>query len=204
MIMSLVRHLVVFTRCPRLGTGKRRLAAGAGAAMAVRFQRVALSNLVLRLGADPRWQTWFAVTPDRSGPWPRRVRIMPQGDGNLGQRMARVARRLPPGPVVIVGTDSPRLEAAHIARAFRALGRHDAALGPAIDGGFWSVGLRRRPRFFDPFTGVRWSSESALEDTLANLNRHSVAILDTLDDVDDAESLLRSKSWSVLHGPRFW
>lgn len=200
--MSLVRHLVIFTRYPRLGTGKRRLAAGVGNAVALRFQRVALFHLLLRLGCDARWRTWLAVTPDRSGPWPRWVHVVPQGDGDLGDRMARVAGGLPPGPVVIVGTDSPCIEAGHIARAFRSLGSHDAVFGPATDGGYWSVGLRRRPRFLDPFAGVRWSSEHALRDTLENLPNRRVAMLETLDDVDDAESLARSPFWSLLHGPR--
>lgn len=197
--MALTRHLVIFTRHPRFGTGKSRLAAGAGQGVALRFQRVMLSMLLLRLSRDPRWTTWLAVTPDRSGPWPRHIGIRPQGKGDLGQRMKRVVERLPPGPVVIVGTDSPRLRADHVARAFSALGNYDAVFGPALDGGYWMIGLRRRPRFIDPFHAVRWSSEHALDDTLANLNGSTVAILDRLDDVDDVESLARSRHWDVCH-----
>jgi len=116
--------------------------------------------------------------------------------------MKRVVERLAPGPVVIVGTDSPRLCADHVARAFSALGNYDAVLGPALDGGYWMIGLRRRPRFIDPFHAVRWSSEHALDDTLANLNGRTVAILDRLDDVDDVESLIRSRHWDVCHALR--
>lgn len=202
MSMALTRHLLIFTRYPRFGTGKSRLAAGAGPGVALRFQRVMLSMLLLRLSRDPRWTTWLAVTPDRSGPWPRHIGIRPQGKGDVGQRMTRVVERLTPGPVVIVGTDSPRLRADHVARAFAALGKHDAVLGPASDGGYWMIGLRRRPRFINPFSAVRWSSKHALGDTLANLNGHTVAILDRLDDVDDIESLARSRHWDVCHAPR--
>jgi rSAM/selenodomain-associated transferase 1 len=199
--MALARHLVIFARYPRFGTGKSRLAAGAGAGLALRFQRVMLSTLLRRLSGDPRWRTWLAVTPDRSGPWPRHIGIRPQGKGDLGQRMARVAKHMPPGPVVIVGTDSPRLRADHVAHAFGALGNCEAVFGPAMDGGYWMVGLRRRPHFINPFRAVRWSSEHALEDTLANLNGHSVAILDRLDDVDDVEGLARSRHWEMCHAP---
>ena len=116
--------------------------------------------------------------------------------------MARVVMQMPPGPVVIVGTDSPRLHSDQVARAFGALGNRDAVFGPATDGGYWIVGLRRRPHFINPFRAVRWSSEHALDDTLANLNGHSVAILDRLDDVDDVEGLARSRHWEVCHAPR--
>jgi glycosyltransferase A (GT-A) superfamily protein (DUF2064 family) len=115
--------------------------------------------------------------------------------------MKRVAECLTPGPVVIVGTDIPRLRAHHVARAFAALGNCDAVLGPAMDGGYWMIGLRRRPRFIAPFRAVRWSSEHALDDTLANLRGHIVAVLDQLEDVDDAVSLARLRHWAVCHTP---
>lgn len=200
--MALTQHLVIFTRYPRFGNGKTRLAAGAGPGVALRFQRVMLSLMLLRLSHDRRWKTWLAVTPDRSGPWPYHVGVLPQGKGNLGQRMARIAKRLPNGPVVIVGTDSPDMRPEHIVRTFRSLGKHDAVFGPAGDGGYWSVGLRRRPRFIDPFRSVRWSSEHALSDTLNNLQGHSVALLDHLDDVDDVATLTRLSDWNVCHAPR--
>lgn len=197
--MPLARHLVIFARLPRLGTGKRRLAAGIGAVQALRFQRVTLALTLGRLGGDPRWTTWLAVTPDRSGPWPAGFGVLRQGKGDLGQRMARVAEALPPGPVVIVGGDIPSIVPAQVARAFRSLGKHDAVFGPAADGGYWLVGLRRRPRFQDPFTAVRWSTEHALSDTLANLADRPIALIDCLEDVDEAASLAHHPRWETLH-----
>ena len=107
--MRLRQHLVVFARWPTLGSGKRRLSKDIGAVEALRFQRSTLALMLRRLGADRRWITWLAVTPDRSGPWPSRFRLLPQGTGDLGRRMAAVARKLPPGPVVLVGSDIPEL-----------------------------------------------------------------------------------------------
>lgn len=200
--MPLRAHLVIFARLPRFGAGKRRLAAGVGPVRALRFQRVTLALTLLRLGADPRWTTWLAVTPDRSVPWPPGFGVLPQGKGDLGERMARVARLIPaPGPVLIVGADIPGITTGAVARAFRALGDHDAVFGPAADGGYWAVGLRRRPRFQDPFRDVRWSTEHALADSLANLAGASVAMLDFMDDVDDAESLRRHSPGSSFIRP---
>jgi hypothetical protein len=200
--MALARHLVIFTRYPRLGAGKKRLAAGIGQVQALRFQRVMLAQTIRRLANDPRWTTWLAVTPDRSGPWPNNIGILPQGGGDLGARMASCARRLPPGPVLIIGVDIPGIAAGEINRAFRLLGDRTAVFGPAADGGYWAVGLRRRPHFIDPFKDVRWSSRHALADTMANLRGHPVALLEVLEDVDDAPSLSRQTGWESLFTPR--
>lgn len=188
------RHLVIFARFPQAGRGKRRLAAGVGDVQAVRFSRVRLAVLVARFARDPRWTTWLAVTPDGAGPWPRGVRVVGQGRGDLGARMGRVFRELPRGPLVIIGSDCPAVRAAHVAAAFDALGGHRAVFGPARDGGYWLVGLDWRGRRCVPFEGVRWSSEFALADTVANVDG-PVAYVATLDDVDDARDLARCPAW---------
>jgi uncharacterized protein len=189
--MALNCHLVVFARLPRLGAGKRRLAKGVGAVEALRFERTMLGITLRRLSGDQRWITWLAMTPTPCRARQGRVHTIPQGRGSLGDRMAAVARAMPPGPVVIVGSDIPGISAASVAAAFRLLGSRDAVFGPAVDGGYWLVGLRRRPRFVAPFIGVRWSSRHALEDTLANLSGYSVGFVQTLEDVDDATALKR-------------
>jgi rSAM/selenodomain-associated transferase 1 len=194
--MALRRHLVIFARELRLGKGKRRLACRIGDVAAIHFQRVALRALLLRLSRDRRWTTWVAVTPDRGRlhRLPPGVKQRPQGGGDLGERMRRPMRRpplgMPPGPVVVIGSDIPGVRASHIAEAFRILGWHAFVFGPAHDGGYWLVGARRRPAEpADIFRGVRWSTEHALADTLANLRPCEAGPrLAVLEDVDDAQS----------------
>ena len=184
---------VVFARAPRLGTVKRRLARGIGAMAALRFYRGALARTLREVGRDRRWRAVVAVTPDRAR-WRVGLPCVPQGRGDLGVRMARalkLARR-----VVIVGSDIPGLRRTDVADAFRALGRADAVFGPAEDGGYWLVGLGvRRPEH--PFAGVRWSSEDALADTVANFRGRRVAMLRTLRDVDVVEDLREVAAWGA-------
>lgn len=196
--MALERHLVLFTRYPSFGTGKRRLAAGAGAAAALRFQRISLANTVRRLATDSRWRMWLAVTPDRSGPWPRQVDVISQGSGDLGQRLDRVMRTLPAGPALVIGSDIPGITRVLMAEAFHALDGHDAVIGPSNDGGYWAIGLRRAPRRISPFADVRWSSPHALADTVVNLRGRSLAKLPQLDDIDDVASMARYPRWNLL------
>lgn len=187
-------RLIIMAKAPVAGRVKTRLAREAGLATAVRFARHRVAALVQRVGTDARWSTVLAVVPDSatlSRAWPRGVPLMPQGGGDLGQRMQRLLGRGPPGPVVIVGTDIPDVARGHIAAAFALLGRHDAVLGPAEDGGYWLIGMRRRPRVLRAFARVRWSGPHALGDTLANLRGHSVALMPTLRDVDTAADLDR-------------
>ena len=102
---------------------------------------------------------------------------------------------------MIIGTDIPGIDAARIVDAFGALAGHDAVLGPAPDGGYWLIGLRRAPRLRLPFAGVRWSSEHALADTVGNLGGARVARLCQLEDVDDACALRRLGSWARVIEP---
>ncbi len=197
------RHLVIMARAPRLGTGKRRLARDLGALAAWRFQRRMLGRALRRLARDPRWTTWLAVTPDRAAhsavrrtAWAATARVIPQGAGGLGARMARLLCERPSGAVVIVGSDIPDLHAGHVARAFKALGRHDWVFGPAADGGYWLVGARRRRAPWRPFDAVRWSSRHALADSLVNLKGARVAFLEALHDVDTGADFDKfSKKW---------
>lgn len=191
----MTRHLVIFARAPQLGRVKRRLARDIGDAAATRFYRQTLARQI-RLLRDRRWQVWLFVTPDTARAdvaWRgiSRQRIRPQGVGNLGVRMKRPFRVLPPGPVVLVGSDIPAMRAHHIARAFGLLGRHDFVFGPASDGGFWLVGARRtRPLPYGLFEDVRWSTYHALADSVLTLPLdYSFACADMLDDVDDLASL---------------
>jgi rSAM/selenodomain-associated transferase 1 len=179
-----------------MGRVKRRLAREIGASVAIRFYRCCLSHSVMRLAADRRWRCVLAVDRGRD-PFMRLaisrrgLTLMPQGDGDLGRRMQRLFTRLPPGPVVIVGSDIPSIRPAHIAEAFKLLGEADAVLGPAPDGGYWLVGLKRSPRVPAAFASVRWSGPHAFADTLANLEGRRVALAARLSDVDTAEDLRR-------------
>ncbi|SDB72369.1 TIGR04282 family arsenosugar biosynthesis glycosyltransferase [Belnapia rosea] len=177
--------VILFARLPRLGTVKRRLAREVGDVAALRFHRTQVARLVRQLGRDRRWRLELAVTPDRTR-WPAGAPMRDQGGGDLGRRMARALGRH--RRAVLVGSDIPGLGPAEIAAAFRALGRADAVFGPAEDGGYWLVGFGPR-RVERPFAGVRWSTEHALADTLANFGQVRVALLRRLRDVDTAADL---------------
>lgn len=188
------RCLIIMVREPRVGAVKTRLARGLGAVQAARFYRTVTANLIRRLATDRRWQTVLAVTPDRAAAspvWPRSVRRVAQGRGDLGARMARLLASHPHGPVVLIGSDIPGVSTANIARAFDALRDKAAIFGPAEDGGFWLAGVRHGRDGAGLFDGVRWSHPDTLADVLANLRGQPIGYAARLADVDDAEAFAR-------------
>lgn len=193
--------LVVMSKAPRMGNVKTRLAKDIGVGEALRFYKTNTRNLLRRVGDDPRWTTVIAAAPDvaapESGFWPDEMPRVPQGGGDLGTRMDRVMKTMPPGPVVLIGCDIPDVTNTRITRAFDALGNHDAVFGPAEDGGYWLVGLKRFPHVRSIFENVRWSTEHALADTRANLRGARVALLDILPDIDTGADFAR---WKATHG----
>jgi len=189
------RHLVIMLKTPRPGRVKTRLGRGIGNIDAVWWFRHQTARLTRNLSRDPRWQTWLAISPDPNGPDWRHAAThrISQGRGDLGARMGRVFRTLPPGPTVIIGGDIPGISPALIQSAFQSLGTSDATFGPATDGGYWLIGLARRngrvPQTL--FQNVRWSSPDALADTIASLGSARHTRIATLQDVDTSDDLAK-------------
>ncbi|MBT8153217.1 TIGR04282 family arsenosugar biosynthesis glycosyltransferase [Epibacterium ulvae] len=187
------KTLVVMIKEPRPGRVKTRLGRDIGLVSSAWWFRHHSADLLRRL-RDPRWRIILATAPDTavsSRVWPADLDRITQGTGDLGQRMTRMLKSAAKtGPVCLIGADIPGIQRAHIARAFGALGDHDAVFGPAPDGGFWLVGARhpkRLPR--GAFAGARWSSIYALSDSLDTLHGQRIALVDTLADVDTVEDL---------------
>ncbi len=194
--------VLIFARAPRLGTVKRRLAAGIGAREALRFHRAMLFPLARRLRADRRVRPIAVITPDHARVPGLPLPLIGQGAGDLGARMARALARFPRRRVYIVGCDIPGIGPADILAARRALGRAEAVFGPAADGGYWLVGLGpRRPTRL--FAGVRWSTPDALADTLANFIGRRVAFLSCRRDIDTVEDLWAQSMKPPSRSPAF-
>jgi len=185
--------LVVMVKEPRAGRVKTRLGRDIGMVPAAWWFRHSVRRL-LRNVSDPRWDLLLAVSPDVEGlcsrVWPEHLQRIPQGRGDLGQRMAHLLALPQKGPLVIIGGDIPRVRRHHIADAFAKLSSNRAVFGPATDGGYWLVGLKRTtPPPREMFHGVRWSTEHALADTLATMPGYAPAFTATLQDVDTVADL---------------
>lgn len=169
-------RLVVFAKAPQPGAAKTRLIPALGAlGAAVLARRMLLHALKQALAADVG-PVELCMSPAPGDPaWqgvdlPPGITCSAQGEGDLGQRMARAVDRVttPPGQaVLLMGTDCPALSAQRITAAAGALAQHDAVLIPVADGGYVLVGLHQPcpPIFAD----MAWSTPTVAACTLQRL-----------------------------------
>ena len=186
-------QLVIMVKEPRAGRVKTRLGKDIGMVPAVWWYRHQVKSIIKRL-QDPRWTLRLAITPDiaaiNSRFWPTHIPRLGQGRGNLGQRMRSILRHSPPGPVCIIGSDIPSISKKHIKQSFKALNESDWVFGPALDGGFWLVGAKRISALAPAlFKGVRWSTQSTLNDSLSSVPSQRITFIDRLSDIDTGSDL---------------
>lgn len=193
-------HLLIFAREPVLGRVKTRLAADTGpaAALATYRELLALTAAAVAAARVPA-TVWLAdapappANPTQPRPeWPGLPwRVQPPAD-SLGERMHHAfAEAFAAGAqrVLIIGTDCPGLTAAVLHQAGDLLTLHDVVVGPATDGGYYLLAMKRLHD--DLFANKQWSTATVLAETLADATRLSlrVAQLPTLTDIDSARDL---------------
>lgn len=110
--------------------------------------------------------------------------------------MSRCFRAAPPGAAIIIGSDIPDIKTSHVEQAFGMLKLNDVVFGPSADGGYWLIGLSNRVRKNVRLTGIRWSSEFAMQDTIRSFDPSvRVGVLaQQLADIDTADDLY---AWSA-------
>ncbi len=204
-------RLIVFARFPEAGQAKTRLIAALGADRAARLQE-SLTRRTLetarRLGADRACDLEVRFSGgdiDRmSRLYGTQWRFVPQQGTGLGERLEQsVDAAIGEGAkrVLVIGTDCPEIEAATLAEAFDALKRCDVTFGPALDGGYYLIGLNEsRPEMF---RGVDWGTDQVLRQSLerARQLRCKVQLLRPLSDVDHPEDLLACRRLPAEFSP---
>ena len=188
----------VFARMPRRGQVKTRLAVdiGSGRALAAYRQMLAHAMAVAR-AADAKRIVWV----DGGGWHPafRSVDTRPQPRGDLGHRMFSVLAWClhRSDRAVIIGSDCPKLSPHHLDAALSLLDHHDVVVGPALDGGYYLIGARRRLPWL--FRGIEWGGPAVLQQTRSLLRRHRVThtMLEPLADVDTVHDLAKPGSQLV-------
>ncbi|RMG53889.1 MAG: glycosyltransferase, partial [Acidobacteria bacterium] len=192
-------QIIVFTRYPEPGRTKTRLIPALGPDGAAELQRQMTEHMlrqVRELASRRRLAIEIRYEGGRDGLMSQwlgaDLSYRRQGEGDLGARLERAfdeAFQAGRHRVVIVGADCPGLTAALMAEAFDRLRQSDVVLGPARDGGYYLIGLRRPiPQLFE---GISWGTARVLEETQEAIGRLglSVQCLTMLDDVDRPEDL---------------
>jgi uncharacterized protein len=133
--------LLVIAKDPRPGYSKTRLCPPCRPEQAARLAAAALTDTLDVIQATPARRHVLVLDGD-PGRWRRSgLEIVPQRGAGLAERLANAFADVAE-PALLVGMDTPQLTTELLTEGMAALACHDAVLGPAVDGGYWSVGLR--------------------------------------------------------------
>ena len=191
-------RLVVFAKAPQAGQVKTRLMPALGANGAAALARKLLDHALRQAVAADTDAVELCMSPAPQDPawqgmtFEPTVALTAQGDGDLGERMARAMARVIDQhqcPVMLMGTDCPALTSAHLDEAARQLMRHDAVLLPARDGGYVLIGLKAPcPGLF---SDMPWSSPTVAAETLRRMSALGLRVWQgpMLQDIDEAADL---------------
>lgn len=204
--------LIIFAKAPLPGYAKTRLAKKIGdqaaAQLATRMLQAAVEQAVLadlgpvELCCSPdTTHSAFIALRQRYG-----ITLTLQGEGDLGQRMARALQRAlerhsyAHSYALLTGTDAPGLDAAYLRQAQAALQEKPVVFAPTFDGGYALVGVSKSAQQSIPrlFSEITWSTDVVLQQSRERLAEESVlhTELALLHDIDEAEDL--------IHIPATW
>lgn len=190
-------RVVIFAKAPIAGFAKTRLIPVLGPQGAASLARRMLAHTLAQALAADIGPVEVCVTPALRHPAWRTLRLpegivkTDQGAGNLGERLARAARRVTAGgqAVVLLGADCPQIGPGQLQMAARSLDAADAVMVPAADGGYVLLAMNR----FDGsvFEGVTWSTGAVAAETGRRIGAlgWSVVTLPTLHDIDEPDDL---------------
>jgi uncharacterized protein len=193
----MTNKLIILAKRPNLGFVKTRLAREVGDDRAL-----AIYNLMLHHLLD--WTKEFSTTVYWTGDGDigHSVDSKEQTSGDLGERIhqALIAELMLAQVGVVIGVDCPELDAAHIRCAFSLLKNHDVVIGPALDGGYYLIGMRNAHKAL--FHQMEWSTNRVFSETLKRCRQLglSIATLPQLSDVDEWSDIAEMKHRQWLLG----
>jgi len=188
--------LIVFQKNAVLGKVKSRLAATIGNEKALGIYESLLLYTYGEIGKMKKIETFiffsdFIESDSKSG-YQAEYKEIQEGE-DLGERMSNAFRKLfQKGykKVVIIGTDCPEIQCTDIEAAFQSLEKKEVCIGPALDGGYYLLGMKSFNESL--FQNIPWSSSEVTAKTQEILINRKISyeLLKTLRDIDTEEDLI--------------
>ncbi len=196
------KALIIFARNPELGKCKTRLAQSIGDKNALEVYKFLL-NHTATISKDIKADRYVFYSENiveddlwNSGIFRKKMQI----GNNLGERMSNAfAELLEIGyeKVIIIGSDLLDLEADLVNLAFAQLEFNDVVIGPAIDGGYYLLGMKNL--YQNIFENKNWGTSSVLNDTLNDLQSNEIHLLKELNDIDTFEDMQHYTELTKFH-----
>ena len=191
--------LIIFTRNPELGKVKTRLSKSTGDQVALEIYKFLLNKtnqVTKQVSADKI--VYYSEKITKHDIWSSNLyKKEVQHGSDLGAKMKnsfQAAFENKYDKVLLIGSDLYDLEHCHIYEAFKKLDTNDVIIGPASDGGYYLIGLKKlHPKIFK---NKNWGTSTVREDTLKDLEKVDVHLLPILNDVDVIEDIEHHHAFS--------
>ena len=184
--------LIIFQKNAVLGKVKTRLSADVGdeVAMEIYQQLVRHTHNICASVPDQKFLFFSDFIPDDISEFGQDYQFEVQSGTDLGSRMENAFQRIfTKGyeKIIVIGTDCGELESSILEEAFELLDTHEVIIGPAKDGGYYLLGMKKL--FPDLFEDIPWSTEKVLFLTMEKLEKQKISyeLLEILFDVDRIE-----------------
>lgn len=186
------RLLLIFTRNPKLGKCKTRLAATLGDQAALDVYMILLRHTAeITKDLNCLKEVYYSEEIPENDLWDKDIYAKQLQEGNdLGERMYNAFKSgFQKGyqKIIIIGSDIYDLNSETIEAGFNSLENSDFVIGPAADGGYYLLGMNSLNQ--EVFLNKNWGSDKVLETTLNNLAHKKVTLLQTKNDIDVYEDL---------------
>jgi rSAM/selenodomain-associated transferase 1 len=180
--------LLIFARTPEYGKVKKRLAIELGNAKALAIhQRLLGHTLEMVNKSGIAYKVYLSEEPHAKQEFSYEL----QAGENLGERMNNALQtELAQYPkVCLIGSDCLTLTGSHIADAFKQLDTADVVIGPAVDGGYYLIGMKQP--YPEIFSALAWGTSAVLENTLKKCSSSGLMVyqLNLLNDIDRPEDV---------------
>lgn len=179
--------LLIFTRNPELGKVKTRLAKDVGEKSALKIYEFLLNHTaaVTKNLAVTR-EVYYSEAIWEQDVWDNELysKKLQQGE-DLGDRMLQAFKESFKNGyknIIIIGSDLYELETKDLQSAFHLLEQKEAVIGPALDGGYYLLGMNKL--YPEVFKQKAWGTSSVLGATLEDLKGTDLGVLETRNDVD--------------------
>lgn len=195
----------LFVKFPEPGKVKTRIAKDTGFDYAAgAYRRIAEEVLLETLPGDGEYKRIIFYSPRNMErhfrSWLPGEILVAQEGRDVGERMGNAMKALfceGALKVVITGIDIPELDREVVKDAFKKLDSADVVIGPAVDGGYYLIGMKSlHPEIF---RDISWSTEKVFRQTVSVIDtlklRYETLI--TLSDVDTLEDLMKLEKTKI-------
>ena len=199
--------IIIFAKYPELSKVKTRLAKDIGKQKALKIYKILLNNTITKLTPkknNANYKIYIAYTPiNKKKEFQKifpNIKLIPQTGKTLGERMHQIFKKILKKykTWLIIGSDIPTINKTAINKTIKQLKNNDVVIGPAYDGGYYLIGMKKP---INIFSNIHWSTKKVLQETInkTKQNKLTYYLISKKRDIDTIQDL--NKYCAIINTP---